>query len=82
MGDRPENAASGARRLTVLTRVRCLECGTAYAKPAEGGTFEQNPGCPRCGYIGWIPAAVDVTPAPAPRRSVANLRQRRAGRLH
>jgi hypothetical protein len=35
--------------------VRCLECGEVYAKPAGGSTVEQNPGCPLCGYVGWIP---------------------------
>ncbi|MDX6470540.1 MAG: hypothetical protein QOF75_2343 [Gaiellaceae bacterium] len=35
--------------------VRCLECGEAYAKPLAGGTVEKNPGCPLCGYVGWIP---------------------------
>ena len=39
-------------------RVRCLDCGTTYAKPADGGTVTRNPGCPRCGYVGWVPAGV------------------------
>jgi hypothetical protein len=70
------------RRLTVLTRVRCLECGFAYAKPANGRSTEANPGCPRCGYVGWIPAGVDVIPSKdvQPTRSVADLRQHRGGR--
>ena len=69
-------------RLIVPTRVRCLDCGLAYTKPTGGGTAEQNPGCPRCGYIGWIPASVDVIPAPGPPpyRSVADLLQHRAAR--
>ena len=37
-----------------LDSVRCLECGTKYVKPADGGLVKQNPGCPRCGYVGWI----------------------------
>ena len=41
--------------LAVLESVRCLECGDVYAKPATGDTVRQNPGCPTCGYIGWIP---------------------------
>jgi hypothetical protein len=41
-----------------IERVRCLDCGTTYAKPAAGGTVSRNPGCPRCGYLGWVPAAV------------------------
>jgi predicted nucleic acid-binding Zn-ribbon protein len=42
-------------QLTVYAEVQCLECGHAYAKPAGGGTSASNPGCPRCGYVGWIP---------------------------
>ena len=34
--------------------VMCLECGTTYAKPVKGGTTARNPGCPNCGYVGWI----------------------------
>jgi predicted nucleic acid-binding Zn-ribbon protein len=41
-----------------LERVRCLECGTTYAKPADGGMVNENPGCPRCGYLGWIRTTV------------------------
>ncbi len=47
-------------RLTAVESVRCLECGAVYAKPAGGGTVQQNPGCPECGYVGWI--AVNATP--------------------
>ena len=46
-------------------RVTCLECGTVYAKPDDGGTVYENPGCPRCGYLGWLSAGVE------PRRSGA-----------
>ena len=49
-GDTPPN-------LTVLESVLCLECGAVYAKPSDGGTVRQNPGCPECGYVGWIKAA-------------------------
>jgi hypothetical protein len=45
----------GPSLLAVLESVRCLECGAVYAKPAAGGTVEENPGCPHCGYVGWIP---------------------------
>jgi hypothetical protein len=50
----------GARQGIVIhiDRVRCLECGTKYAKPADGGTMHENPGCPRCGYVGWIAASI------------------------
>ena len=37
-----------------IERVRCLDCSTSYSKPADGGTVHENPGCPRCGYLGWI----------------------------
>jgi hypothetical protein len=41
--------------LRLLESVRCLECGEIYAKPVAGGTVQKNPGCPLCGYVGWIP---------------------------
>jgi hypothetical protein len=25
---------------------------------AAGGTVNQNPGCPTCGYLGWIPVSL------------------------
>jgi hypothetical protein len=43
--------------------VRCLECGEVYAKPLAGGTVEKNPGCPLCGYVGWIPLTRPAEPA-------------------
>jgi hypothetical protein len=46
--------------LTVLESVRCLECGAVYAKPSGGGTVRENPGCPDCGYVGWVGARVDA----------------------
>jgi hypothetical protein len=52
------NSGDGAPSLTVLESVECLECGAVYAKPAGGGTVRENPGCPDCGYVGWV-AAVD-----------------------
>ena len=39
--------------LSLLVTVRCLACGQPYAKPADGGTVKTNPGCPKCGYLGW-----------------------------
>lgn len=41
----------------MLESVECLECGAVYAKPAGGGTVRENPGCPECGYVGWVTAA-------------------------
>ena len=48
------NPGDDAPSLTVLESVRCLECGAVYSKPAGGGTVRQNPGCPDCGYVGWV----------------------------
>jgi hypothetical protein len=62
-------AAQVSRSVVVLEGVRCLSCGVTYSKPAFGGTVEKNPGCPGCGYLGWIP----VSPA-APLR-LASLSQ-------
>jgi hypothetical protein len=50
-----EAIASITTLLAAFESVRCLECGEVYAKPLAGGTVEKNPGCPLCGYVGWIP---------------------------
>jgi len=42
-------------QLSLITTVRCLGCGRAYAKPERAGTADSNPGCPSCGYVGWVP---------------------------
>ena len=73
-----EAAAHALIRLAVLESVCCLECGEIYSKPAAGGTVVKNPGCPECGYVGWIPLSL---PEPAmPRRSAADRRRRRFAR--
>ena len=46
----------GERGQRSVDTVRCLQCGIEYDKPFGGGTEEQNPGCPACGYAGWITA--------------------------
>jgi hypothetical protein len=46
--------------VTQLDRVRCLECGVTYAKRADGGTADEDPGCPKCGYVGWISTTIPV----------------------
>lgn len=57
-----EAKATDSRPLMIsITAVRCLECGEEYAKPERGGTLHENPGCPRCGYLGWISASIPVT---------------------
>ncbi len=47
-----------SRGLELIESVRCLECGAVYSKPAAGGTMTANPGCPDCGYLGWLPLAL------------------------
>ena len=42
------------RGADVVTAVRCLDCGDVYEKPVGGGTDRSNPGCPACGYVGWV----------------------------
>lgn len=39
--------------LSLVVTVQCLACGSTYSKPESGGTMRTNPGCPRCGYVGW-----------------------------
>ena len=67
-------AANALRSLRALDSVCCLECGQIYSKPAGGGTVNENPGCPDCGYVGWIPVSLPAE-APGPRRSAAGPRQ-------
>ncbi len=59
------------RSLSVVESVRCLECGGVYAKPSQGGTVKANPGCPDCGYLGWLAVSVPLTSELARRRSGA-----------
>ena len=69
-----------AVRLYAVERVRCLDCGTTYGKPKAGGTVQENPGCPRCGYLGWISTTVRPE-ADAPRRNAAGRQRRRSVQL-
>jgi predicted nucleic acid-binding Zn-ribbon protein len=64
------------RGLRVLESVRCLECGSPYAKPVGGGTANANPGCPACGYLGWLP--VSRQPESPQLRSAEDPRRRRS----
>jgi hypothetical protein len=52
--------------LELIESVRCLECGAVYSKPARGGTVVANPGCPDCGYLGWVSVAVSGMRRSAP----------------
>ena len=74
-----EAAHAANRPLTVLESVICLECGETYSKPVFGGTTQKNPGCPVCGYVGWIP--VSVPGAEGQHRSAAGRHLRRFSRL-
>jgi phage FluMu protein Com len=56
-------------QMTVLVPVRCLECGEVYAKPRRGGTVEKNPGCPNCGYVGWLSVSLPTEKPSGLRRS-------------
>jgi predicted nucleic acid-binding Zn-ribbon protein len=62
------NSGDEAPNLTVLRSVRCLACGAVYAKPSGGGTVQQNPGCPECGYVGWVPETMKTFSESWPQR--------------
>jgi predicted nucleic acid-binding Zn-ribbon protein len=66
-----------SRRSTVVT-VRCLDCGELYSKPLGGGTVRANPGCPECGYVGWVLAPELPTTAGEPSRYAGDRRRRRS----
>ena len=57
MGVSCEESDAGAPKVVVSHMVRCLGCGVVYSKPARGGTVAANPGCPHCGYVGWLSAS-------------------------
>jgi hypothetical protein len=65
--------------LSRIERVRCLGCGVVYVKPTGGGTVSANPGCPECGYVGWVLEHVAVTRDASQLRSVADRLRRRTG---
>jgi hypothetical protein len=65
MGDESEESGPS---LAVYESVSCLECGTVYAKPSNGGTARSNPGCPDCGYVGWVAVTARLEEG-QPRRS-------------
>jgi hypothetical protein len=74
------NSGDEAPRLTVLESVRCLGCGAYYGKPTGGGTARQNPGCPECGYVGWVgDTAAAFSQWWTPRHSDAGRLQRPSG---
>ncbi len=63
--------------LTLVVTVHCLSCGSAYIKPAGGGTVKTNPGCPKCGYLGWSLADEDITEVALRRRFALGQQQHR-----
>ena len=65
----------GTRSSNVVT-VRCLGCTELYAKPLGGGTVRANPGCPECGYVGWV-LAPELPRGAAERRRFYEDRPRR-----
>jgi hypothetical protein len=63
---------SDEARLTRVERVRCLHCSASYVKPVGGGTVSANPGCPECGYVGWVLEQVPVIRGAPPSRFVVD----------
>jgi hypothetical protein len=62
MGDNADDKDGPS--LAVYESVRCLACDTVYAKPTRGGTAAANPGCPECGYVGWVSVNVRLQGQP------------------
>jgi hypothetical protein len=71
--DRPR-----ANRIANVVTVRCLGCDQLYSKPLAGGTVRANPGCPECGYVGWVLAPELPRQAGAPSRFAADHPRRRS----
>jgi predicted nucleic acid-binding Zn-ribbon protein len=70
------HSRSPGHKLAVVEPVRCLECGAVYSKPAGGGTVKANPGCPECGYLGWLSASIPFSEHALRRRSDGDRRRR------
>jgi hypothetical protein len=66
-------------QLTVVESVSCLECGVVYAKPQAGGTVRENPGCPDCGYVGWMASPPSFSEEWLPSRPAAGRQPHRSG---
>jgi hypothetical protein len=67
-----------ATRISNVVTVRCLGCNELYTKPLGGGTVRANPGCPECGYVGWVLAPNLPRHASAPDRSYEDHPRRRS----
>ena len=74
-----ENDSEDYGPLARIERVRCLGCSASYVKPASGGTVSANPGCPECGYVGWVLEQIPITPDGAPSRFFSGRLRRRTG---
>ena len=61
---------------TSALSVRCLGCGSVYRAEVGEGTGMLKNGCPRCGYVGWVPIEQSLTPEPEPSHSVSDPPQR------
>ena len=73
------NETDESNTAAAVDTVRCLSCGAAYAKPSGGGTVAANPGCPECGYVGWVQAESRVlTSGLVRRRSSSDPPRRRS----
>jgi hypothetical protein len=66
--------------LSLIESVRCLQCAAVYARPAGGGTMRANPGCPECGYVGWLAVSVPFSEDVAERRFFAGRLRRQSVR--
>ena len=64
--------------LAVVESLPCHQCGAVDAKPTGGVTVRANPGCPECGYVGWLAVAIPVSPELVRHRSVAGRPRRRS----
>ena len=71
------NDSKKPRPTAGIARVRCLGCSAGYLKPAGGGTLSANPGCPECGYVGWVRDQMTVSEDAEPSRSVSGRLRRR-----
>ena len=69
-----EKSQQEAPNLAALESVRCLDCGEIYSKPARGGTAAANPGCPSCGYVGWLSITIPLGEAERYRSASDRLR--------
>jgi hypothetical protein len=70
---------TSAQPLSRIQRVKCLNCGLVYVKPSGRGTVSANPGCPTCGYVGWVLEATGVKRDASPRHFAAGRLRHRTG---